>query len=159
MTRMKMQKGSSFWPNEVTSGRSATTNQGICLKEKFISDDCLCASPQRGNRTSDSKPLSARTFFSEDTMERLLGLCLSAALFSRSFRSYGCNRTNCEDICNEGPACRGCWKSCEDKDKQTFKTFRLAPAPLVPSFVTVAAPKLRVSVTPTPFWSRRGWAW
>lgn len=50
--------------------------------------------------------------------------------------SYGCNRTNCGDKCNEGPACRGCWKTCEDKDKQTF---RLTPTPLVPSLVTVAA--------------------
>jgi hypothetical protein len=45
MTRMKMRKGSSFWPNEVASGLSAITNQDICLREKFISDDCPCVSP------------------------------------------------------------------------------------------------------------------
>ena len=50
--------------------------------------------------------------------------------------SYGCNRTNCGNKCTEGPACRGCWKSSEDKDKQTSA---LTPAPLVPSLATVSA--------------------
>lgn len=30
-------------------------------------------------------------------------------------RSYACNRKNCGDKCSEGPDCRGCWKSCEEK--------------------------------------------
>jgi hypothetical protein len=27
---------------------------------------------------------------------------------------YHCKRSNCGDICNLGPACRGCWTDCSN---------------------------------------------
>lgn len=54
--------------------------------------------------------------------------------------SYGCNRKNCGEKCNEGPNCRGCWTSCKDKELAAFK---LPPTQLLPPAVTIAGQSLQ----------------